>query len=518
MAWNTLNDLNRAKPRPPISMSSSDSQVCPLYIGGKWVNLTNKTASPVFNPSRGSVIASVPLCGATEVDLAVASAKAAFPAWRDTPPNERAQVLFRAKILLDDAFEELCLGISTEHGKTLSEARGDLRRGIEVVEFACGVPTLLMGECLENIARGIDCHTDRHPLGVVAGICPFNFPALVPMWMWPIAIACGNTFILKPSEKVPLTMQRVVALLEKAGLPPGVMNIVHGGRECVDAILEHPDVRAISFVGSTPVAREIHRKGTSHGKRVQAAGGAKNFIILMPDADVERTVEAVKDGAFGCAGERCMAGSTAVAVGDAGEKLLPALADLVKSMKVGPTDVRENQPDMGAVISAEHRTRVAGLIDAGERAGAKVLADGRPTHVEEAPEGFFLGPTLIDYVEQSNPLMETEVFGPVLAVMRAKSLDEAIALANRQSFGNGAAIFTNSGKAAREFRRRVSAGMVGINVGVPAPLAYFPFSGWNDSFFGDLHIQGKEGVEFYTQRKTTTTRWFGYGDGEIWAK
>ncbi len=313
-------------------------------------------------------------------------------------------------------------------------------------------------------------------------------------------------------------MQRVVAILEKAGLPPGVMNIVHGGRECVDAILEHPDVKAISFVGSTPVAREIHRKGTSHGKRVQAAGGAKNFIILMPDADVDRTVEAVKDGAFGCAGERCMAGSTAVAVGDAGERLLPALADLVKAMKVGPTDVRESQPDMGAVISAEHKSRVSGLIDAGEHGGAKVLADGRTTKVDDAPEGFFLGPTLIDHVDEKNPLMETEVFGPVLAVMRAKNLEDAIATANRQAFGNGAAIFTNSGKAAREFRRNVSAGMVGINVGVPAPLAYFPFSGWNDSFFGDLHIQGKEGVEFYTQRKTTTTRWFSFGDGEIWAK
>jgi malonate-semialdehyde dehydrogenase (acetylating)/methylmalonate-semialdehyde dehydrogenase len=358
----------------------------------------------------------------------------------------------------------------------------------------------------------------RQALGVVAGITPFNFPAMIPMWMFGVAIACGNTFVLKPSEKVPLTMQRVIALLEKAGLPPGVMNIVHGGRECVDAILEHPDVKAISFVGSTPVAREIHRKGTLHGKRVQAAGGAKNFIILMPDADVERTVEAVKDGAFGCAGERCMAGSTAVAVGDAGDRLLPALADIVKAMKTGPTDVRESQPDMGAVISAEHKARVSGLIDAGERGGAKVLADGRATKVDDAPEGFFLGPTLIDHVEATNPVMETEVFGPVLAVMRAKTLDEAIAAANRQAFGNGAAIFTNSGKAAREFRRNVSAGMVGINVGVPAPLAYFPFSGWNDSFFGDLHIQGKEGVEFYTQRKTTTTRWFSFGDGEIWAK
>ncbi len=499
-------------------MTTATPELCPLYIGGKWVNPTGLLTSSVFNPSRGSIIASVPMCGPAEVNEAVASANAAFPAWRDTPPNERAQVLFRVKILLEDAFEELCLGIAIEHGKTLSEARGDLRRGIEVVEYACGIPTLLMGESLENIARGIDCHTDRHPLGVVAGICPFNFPALVPMWMWPIAIACGNTFLLKPSEKVPLTMQRVVALLEKAGLPPGVMNIIHGGRECVDAILEHPDVKAISFVGSTPIAREIHRKGTSFGKRVQAAGGAKNFVILMPDADIDRTVEAVKDAAFGCAGERCMAGSTAVAVGDAGKKLLPALADLVKSMKVGPTDVRASQPDMGAVISAEHRAKVSQLIDASEHSGATVLADGRSTHCEDAPEGFFLGPTLLDHVEESNSVMETEVFGPVLAVMRANTLDEAIASANRQAFGNGAAIFTKSGKAAREFRRRVSAGMIGINVGVPAPLAYFPFSGWNDSFFGDLHIQGKEGVEFYTQRKTTTTRWFGFGDGEIWAK
>lgn len=498
-------------------MSESSAPICPNFFDGKWVTPSGKAVGQVFNPSRGSVIALVPMCGAEEVSAVVASAKAAFPDWRDTPPNERAQVLFRAKSMLEEAFEDLCLGISTENGKTLSEARGDLRRGIEVVEYACGIPTLLMGECLENIARGIDCHTDRHPLGVVAGICPFNFPALVPMWMWPLAIACGNTFVLKPSEKVPLTMQRIVAILEKAGLPPGVMNIVHGGRECVDAILDHPDVKAVSFVGSTPVAREIHRRGTANGKRVQAAGGAKNFIILMPDAETERTIGAVKDGAFGCAGERCMAGSTAVAVGEAGEKLLPTLADLVSSMKVGTTDTLESQPDMGAVISAGHRAKVSSLLDAAEEGGAKVLSDGRPAKVDEAPEGFFLGPTLIDHVTESSPIMETEVFGPVLAVLRAKTLDDAIAMANRQAFGNGAAIFTNSGKAAREFRRKISAGMVGINVGVPAPLAWFPFTGWNDSFFGDLHIQGKEGVEFYTQRKTTTTRWFGYGDGEIWA-
>lgn len=489
-----------------------------MYVGGKWTTPNVPATAQVYNPSRGDVIASVPMCGPAEVAEAVAAAAEAFPAWRDTPPNERAQVLFRLKILLEDAFDDLTLGISIEHGKTLSEARGDLRRGIEVVEFACGIPSLLMGESLENIARGIDCHTDRHPLGVVAGICPFNFPALVPMWMWPIAIACGNTFVLKPSEKVPLTMQRIVHLLEQAGLPPGVMNIVHGGRDCVDALLEHPKVKAISFVGSTPVAREIQRKAVHHGKRVQAAGGAKNFIVLMPDADVDRTVEAVKDGAFGCAGERCMAGSTAVAVGEAAERLLPALADSLTTMKVGPTDIPENQPDMGAVISSEHRERIAALIGASESAGAKLLTDGRTVKVDTAPEGFFLGPTLIDKVTPDNPLMHSEVFGPVLAVMRAETLEAAVAEANKQSFGNGAAIFTNSGKAAREFRRRVSAGMVGINVAVPAPLAYFPFTGWNDSFFGDLHIQGKEGVEFYTQRKTTTTRWFSFGDGEVWAK
>ncbi|MGJ8634006.1 MAG: CoA-acylating methylmalonate-semialdehyde dehydrogenase [Luteolibacter sp.] len=499
-------------------MNSETQPLCPNFIGGKWIVPDGKDSSSVFNPSRGSVIAGVPMCGSEEVNAVVAAASEAFPAWRDTPPNERAQIFFRAKFLLEESFEEICLGIATEHGKTLSEARGDLRRGIEVVDFACGIPSLLMGEVLENVARGIDCHTDRHPLGVVAGICPFNFPAMVPMWMWPLAIACGNTFVLKPSEKVPLTTQRIVEILEKAGLPPGVMNIVHGGRDCVDALLEHPDVKAVSFVGSTPVAREIHRKATHYGKRVQAAGGAKNFIILMPDADVEKTAAAVKDGAFGCAGERCMAGSTAVAVGEAGERILPALTDIVNSMKVGTTDTLDSQPDMGAVISSEHKTRVSGLIDAGEKSGAKILADGRSLKVADAPEGFFLGPTLIDHVEQSNPLMETEVFGPVLAVARAKTLEEAIAQANRQAYGNGAAIFTGSGKAAREFRRGVSAGMVGVNVGVPAPVAYFPFTGWNDSFFGDLHIQGKEGIEFFTRRKTTTTRWFGFGEGDIWAK
>ena len=488
------------------------------FIGGRHITPSEGRASEVFNPAVGAATARVALADEAALEQAVAAAHAAFPAWAATSPLRRARIMFKYKELLEKNADRLARLITAEHGKVFTDAKGEVQRGIEVVEFACGIPQLLKGEITEQVANGIDAWTVRQPLGVCAGITPFNFPVMVPMWMFPMALACGNTFILKPSERDPSAALLLAELLQEAGLPDGVFNVLQGDKQAVDGLLQHPKVKAISFVGSTPVAREIHRKGTSHGKRVQAAGGAKNFIVLMPDADVERTVEAVKDGAFGCAGERCMAGSTAVAVGDAGERLLPALADLVKSMKTGPTDVRESQPDMGAVISAEHRSRVSGLIDAGERAGAKILADGRTTRVDDAPEGFFLGPTLIDQVDANNPLMETEVFGPVLAVMRAKSLDEAIAAANRQAFGNGAAIFTNSGKAAREFRRNVSAGMVGINVGVPAPLAYFPFSGWNDSFFGDLHIQGKEGVEFYTQRKTTTTRWFGYGDGEIWAK
>lgn len=492
-------------------------EALPNLIGGQWRASRATSFAPVMNPSRGQQIAAAPMSPAEEVDEAVREALKAFPDWAETPPNERAQVMFRLKGMLEAEFDSLARGISREHGKTLVEAKGDLRRGIEVVEFACGVPTLMMGESLQNIARGIDCHTDRVPLGVVAGICPFNFPALVPMWMWPVALACGNCFILKPSEKVPLTMQRVAEMLKLAGLPDGVFSIVHGGRKVVDALLEHPDIQAVSFVGSTPVAEAIYQKGCLHGKRVQAAGGAKNFLVILPDADPEPTATALRDSAFGCAGERCMAGSVAVCVGEAGERVLPGLVDLIGQMKVGPTD-GETQPDMGAVISAGHRDRVNELISLGESQGGKVIADGRGTRVEEAPEGYYVKPTIIDRLDYNNELATTEIFGPVLSVMRARSLDEAIAAANRQSFGNGACVFTTSGKAAREFRTRVSAGMVGINVGVPAPMAYFPFSGWNRSFFGDLHVQGKEGVQFYTKQKTTTTRWFRFGEGDIWVK
>jgi malonate-semialdehyde dehydrogenase (acetylating)/methylmalonate-semialdehyde dehydrogenase len=451
------------------------------------------------------------------VNAAVEAAAAAFPAWRDTPPVERARVFFRYRQLIEENFDRLCESVSREHGKTLAEARGSIYRGIENVEYACGIPTLLMGDALENIARGVDCETIHQPLGVCVGITPFNFPAMVPLWMFPVALACGNTFVLKPSEKVPLTAVLLVELLEKAGLPKGVLNLVHGGRECVDALLTHPKVRAISFVGSTPIARHIYETGTRHGKRVQANGGAKNYIVIMPDADVTKTVESLATAAFGCAGERCMAGSTALTVGAAAERLLPSLVEAARAIKVGPTD-RAAQPDMGPVITAPHRDRVLSLVASGESEGARIIADGRGIRVPEAPGGFYVGATIIDGVLPGMTLAREEVFGPVLNVMRMEDLDAAIELANASAYGNGTAIFTNSGKAAREFKHRVNVGMVGINVGVPATMAMFPFTGWNESFFGDLHIQGREGVQFFTQQKVVSTRWFGEGVGDVWKK
>ena len=489
---------------------------CPLLIGGDWVTVTDVPTTPVHNPSIGDVIAETPLCGADVVDQAARAAAAALPAWTETPPVERARILFRLKVLLEDHFEELALGVTTEHGKTLAEARGDVRRGLENIEYACGAPSLLMGEALENVARGIDCESIRQPLGVVAGIAPFNFPAMVPLWMWPMAIACGNTFVLKPSEKVPLTTIRIAELARQAGLPAGVLNVVHGGREAVDAILDHPIIKAVSFVGSTPIARYVHERGTRQGKRVQAAGGAKNFVLVMPDADVHNTATGLLEAAFGCAGERCMAGSTAVAIGSAADTVLPQLVDVVSRIRVGPTD-RDPDAQMGAVITREHQSRVRDLITRAADQGATPLTDGRTTAVAAAPHGFFVGPTVLDHVRPEMVTMREEVFGPVLNVVRMDDLDAALELANASPYGNGAAIFTRSGKAAREFRHRVQAGMVGINIGVPAPLAFFPFSGWHASFFGDLHLQGRESVAFYTQQKVTTTRWFNEGEGSIWS-
>src|SRR6478672_3499557 len=379
-------------------MATSSLSPCPAFINGQWREITGVEKSPVYNPSRGEVIAEVPLCTKEHVDEAVESAAAAFPAWRDTPAMERARLFFRYRQLVEENFDRICRSVTREHGKTLAEARGSAYRGIENIEYACAIPSLLMGDTLENLARGVDCETVLQPLGVCVGITPFNFPAMVPMWMFPLALACGNTFVLKPSEKVPLTALLIIELLEKAGLPKGVLNVVHGGRECVDALLTHPKVKAISFVGSSPVAKYIFETGTHHGKRVQANGGAKNYIIVMPDADVPKTVEALAAAAFGCAGERCMAGSTALTVGAAADRLLPSLVKAARAIKIGPTDVPA-QPDMGPVITGQQRDRIATLIGRGAEEGAKILCDGRGTRIASAPHGFFIGPTIVDQVQ-----------------------------------------------------------------------------------------------------------------------
>jgi malonate-semialdehyde dehydrogenase (acetylating)/methylmalonate-semialdehyde dehydrogenase len=489
---------------------------CPFFIGGEWLR-PKLVGTPVYNPSTGDFISECPAGGVAEVNAAVEAAAAAFPEWRDTPPVERARIFFRYRQIFEANFEPLCRCISREHGKTHSEARGEVFRALENIEYACSVPTLLMGDTLENLARGVDCETHLQPLGVCAGITPFNFPAMVPMWMFPLAIACGNTFVLKPSEKVPLSAVMVVELLEKAGLPKGVINLVHGGRECVDAILTHPKIKAVSFVGSSPIAKYIFETGTRHGKRVQANGGAKNYIVVMPDADVIKTVEALSTAAFGCAGERCMAGSTAITVGAAADRVMPSLVEAARAIRVGPTD-REAQPDMGPLITSQHRNHVLTLLESSSSDGAKLACDGRGVKVADAPNGFYVGATIVDEVQNSMRIAREEVFGPVLNVMRMEDLDSAIEVANASAYGNGTAIFTNSGRAAREFRNRVKAGMVGINVGVPATMAMFPFTGWDDSFYGDLHIQGKEAVQFYTKQKVVTTRWFGGDVGDVWKK
>jgi malonate-semialdehyde dehydrogenase (acetylating)/methylmalonate-semialdehyde dehydrogenase len=491
-------------------MAVTESKVattCKLLIGGEWVEAKSTDFGEVTNPSTGEVIARVPMCKADDVDRAVQAAHKAFQDWRETPVVERARIMFKFKALLEGHYEEIARLVTREHGKTLPEARASVMRGIEVVEFACGIPSLFMGESIENIARNVDCETIRHPLGVCAGVTPFNFPAMVPLWMYPIAITCGNTFILKPSEKVPLSSELIAQLLMEAGLPKGVLSIVHGGKESVDALLTHPLVKAVSFVGSTPVAKYIYEKGTANGKRVQSAGGAKNHIIIMPDADMKHTVQALQASAFGCAGERCMAGSLAIPVGEAADMLVPALAESAGAMKVGRTDLDGN-PDMGPLITADHMKRVKGLIDKGESEGAKLVLDGRTVKVADAPKGFFVGPTIFDHAKPQMSIVKEEIFGPVLSVVRVNTVEDALELGAECPYGNGAVIFTSSGRTAREFKHRFNAGMIGINVGVPASMAWFPFTGWNQSFFGDLHIQGKEAIQFYTQQKMIMTRWF----------
>jgi malonate-semialdehyde dehydrogenase (acetylating)/methylmalonate-semialdehyde dehydrogenase len=485
---------------------------CKLLIDGKWTEVKTNEFTKVTNPSTGEIIAQTPMCGAKEVDLAVQSAERAFPAWAETPIVERTRVMFKFKALLEKNYDDIAKLVSREHGKTIAEAKASVFRGMEVVEFALGIPSLIMGECMENIATNVDCETMRHPLGVCVGITPFNFPAMVPLWMYPIALTCGNTFVLKPSEKVPLTAMFIAELLLEAGLPAGVFNIVHGGKESVDALLTHPKVKAISFVGSTPIAKYIYEVGTAHGKRVQSAGGAKNHIIIMPDADMDQTVQALQASAFGCAGERCMAGSLAVPVGSAADEVMERLVESSKKMKVGPTH-EGGSYDMGPLVTKDHLTKVKSIIEKGAAEGADLVLDGRKIEVKEAPNGFYLGPTIFDKVKPGTTLVKEEIFGPVLSVVRVNSVDEAIELGNACPFGNGAVIFTNSGHAAREFKHRFNAGMIGINVGVPAPMAWFPFTGWNNSFYGDLHIQGRESIQFYTQQKMTMTRWFGASKG-----
>jgi malonate-semialdehyde dehydrogenase (acetylating)/methylmalonate-semialdehyde dehydrogenase len=476
-----------------------------MLIGGRWEASRSTRFGPVYNPSNGSIIAKVPFCTVDEVDRAVQSAAAALPSWAETPVVERARVMFRFRERLTAHAEELSSLVTREHGKTLAEARASVQRGIEVVEFACGVPSLIMGQSLANIARQVDCETVRHPVGVCAGITPFNFPAMVPLWMFPIAITCGNTFVLKPSEKVPLSAVRMGELLLESGLPEGVFNIVHGDGESVDALLTHPLVRAVSFVGSTAVARHVYETGTRNGKRVQAAGGAKNHLIIMPDADLDQAVGALQLSAFGCAGERCMAGSLALPVGKVADPLIERLCQGASRLKVGPTDGGADV-DMGPVITREHRERVAGYLDIGRREGAEIVLDGRTGAPDDG--GFLIGPSVLDRVEPGMRVAREEIFGPVLSVIRVGELDDALAVGRDCPYGNGASIFTRSGWAARQFKQHFNAGMIGINVGVPAPMAWFPFTGWNSSFFGDLHIQGTEAIHFYTQQKMTMTRWF----------
>jgi len=426
---------------------------------------------------------------------------------------ERVRLMFRFKALLEEHFEELAAIVTRHHGKTLEESRGEVRRGIEVVDFACGAPTLLQGRTLRDVSGGVDQDLYRYPVGVCAGIPPFNFPVMIPLWMFPLAIVAGNTFVLKPSERTPLGGQRLAEIFTEAGIPPGVLNVVHGARDAVDALLAHAGVRAISFVGSAPVAKHVYVTAAANGKRVQALGGAKNHIVVMPDADPELTVPAILNSAFGNAGERCLAGSVAVAVGQAADRLLDPLKDAASRMVVGPGD----QPgvQVGPLIRADHRDRVAAYVERGVAEGAELVVDGRR---EMSRPGFFLGPTILDRVTADMAVGHEEIFGPVLSFARAATLDEAIAQANRMALGNMATIFTTSGRAAREFRERVEAGMIGINVPVAQPFAFFPFSGWKGSFYGDLHIQGKEGVQFYTQQKVVSTRWFGEGVGDALAE
>jgi len=475
------------------------------YINGTWREPAAAEFIDVVNPATGELIARTPLCGAAEVEEAAQAAQAALPAWRRTPAQDRIQYLFKLRGLLKANIEEISRTITIEAGKTIDESRAEMVRAIENVEVACGIPMLMKGEISEDIAPGIDEIMLRQPVGVAATICPFNFPGMIPFWYLPYALACGNTYIVKPSEKVPMTMQLIFGLIDQLGLPKGVINMVNGAREAVDAILDHPVIRAVTFVGSSAVARYIYRRAAEQGKRVQAQGGAKNPVVILPDADMDMAVKIVADSAFGCAGQRCLAVSWAVTVGEARSSFLEMICDAAQSRTVGYG--LEPGVQMGPVISHAARERIEGLIGAGEREGAAVCVDGRKTVVPRYEKGSFVRPTILDNVQMGSELARTEIFGPVLSLIHAKTIDEAIELVNRGPYGNQASIFTSSGAAARRFRYEAQAGNIGVNIGVAAPMAFFPFSGWNESFFGDLHGQGMDAVEFFTQKKVVVERW-----------
>ena len=476
---------------------------------GRWTDLDTRQWSPVHNPSTAEVIAEVPMADAAAVGPVVAAAATAFETWSQRPIVERARVMFTYRQKIEEHFDELAELVTREHGKTFAEARASVQRGQEMVEFACGVPSLAMGRSLPDIAGEVDCETAREPLGVCVGITPFNFPAMVPLWMYPLAITCGNTFILKPSEKVPMTAVRLGELLMESGLPDGVFNILHGGQSVVEALIRHSAVRAVSFVGSTPVARSVHALAVENGKRVQAAGGAKNHIVIMPDADIEQAAAAVGAAAFGCAGERCMAASVAVPAEPVADAFVEALRRSTAAMTVGETDARQDV-DMGPVITREHQERIERYIDVAVEEGAEVALDGRAVGYDGS--GYIIGPSIVDHVAREMRVFREEIFGPLLSVVRAHDFDDVLNLGAQCAYGNGASIFTRDGYLARRFKREFNAGMIGINVGVPAPMAWFPFTGRNQSFFGDLHLQGEEGIGFYTQQRMTLTRWFAPSD------
>ena len=475
------------------------------WIGGTQTPGMSTRHAPVWNPATGEQQAQVLLANTRDVDEAVRAAATAFEKWSQSSLSARSKILFKFRELVNGRIQELAEIMSDEHGKVLSDARGEVQRGLEVVEFACGIPQLLKGEYSDQVSTDVDVFSFRQPLGVVAGITPFNFPVMVPMWMHPIAIACGNTFVLKPSERDPSASMLVAQLWTEAGLPAGVFNVVHGDKEAVDALLDHPGVAALSFVGSTPIARYIHGRATANGKRVQALGGAKNHAIVLPDADLDFASDHLVAAAFGSAGERCMAISATVAVGAAGDALMEPLTAKASAVRVGPG--REQSSEMGPVVTREARDRIVGYIDSGERQGAKIRVDGRGLRVPGHENGFFVGPTVIDEVTTQMDVYRDEIFGPVLSVLRADTVDDAIRIVNANPYGNGTAIFTSSGEAARRFQRGVQVGMIGINVPIPVPMAYYSFGGWKESLFGDKHIHGPEGVSFYTRAKVVTARW-----------